>query len=605
MTRRITRNGWRQLTLLAALLAFSCLIAQHLFYWQVSAHARVAQVVNRINNSESDIPAMRGSIVDSNWQTLAAPVSSWRVAADPQWIASHEGAPTAARALAPLLHQPYANVLKVLTTPGTEYVVVAQGVDDATAQAIRALKLTGLILTSDWRTTYPQGSLAAAVLGFVNASGQGRYGLEYEYNSILAGRPGVEFTQPDITQRQLTVGVEQPRAPVNGATLQLTLNASIQHAVEQRLAEEVKKTHAASASAVVMDPHTGAILAMASVPTFDPNNYAAYPYSAYNNQALSLYQPGSTFKIVSVSTGLDTHSFSPWTTIDDPGYVYFYGAKIENWKKGVGWGVETPEKMLRYSANVGMAKFVHMIDPGTYYDYLLDHFGFGQATGIDLPNDVPSVIRTPTNNQGWSPIDQITNSYGQGINVTPLQLTTAVAALANGGLRMRPYLVQKIVNPDNTVRWTARPHVVARAVSPATAATMTNILMHSALDGEATCALTPGYKVAAKTGTATIEGPVATGLDVSQGTVASLIGYAPADNPRFAMLIQVTDPKPGPDGQHIYGSVTAAPVWHDVAEQIYNILKIPPEPAGPDVPTQAQLAQLQGPTDWACEFDKP
>jgi cell division protein FtsI (penicillin-binding protein 3) len=348
-----------------------------------------------------------------------------------------------------------------------------------------------------------------------------------------------------------------------------------------------------------MDAHTGAILAMASLPSYDPNRYGRVPYpNLFDNLALQSYQPGSTFKVVSVSAGLDSGSFTTQTTVNDPGFYQNYGITVRNWEVGTGWGIETPEIMLQHSANVGMAQFANLEGPTTFYKYVVDRFGFNSPTGVDLPSDSPGLVRWPGHGY-WLPMDMLTNSYGQGINVTPLQLIDAVAAIANGGIRMRPYVVQKIVfndRPNHT--WVASPRRLGRAVSPTTARTMTRLLQASAYDGEAMCALTSNYPVAAKTGTATIEGPAAHGLDLRGGTVASLVGFAPANNPRFVMLIKLTHPLPGAGGRHIWGSVVAAPAWHDIALSLYRMLGILPQRGS----TPADLTYKQSPNYWDCEF---
>ncbi len=259
--------------------------------------------------------------------------------------------------------------------------------------------------------------------------------------------------------------------------------------------------------------------------------------------------------------------------------------------------------MLRHSANVGMAQFVNMMRPTTFYHYVTDQFGFNSPTGIQLAGESPGFVRTPTNGQPWRMMDLLTNSYGQGINVTPLQLTAAVGALANGGWRMKPYIVKSIIYPgeDNRPPYIAHPQRVVQAVSAATAQTMTALLQHSAENGEATCALTKDYPAAAKTGTATIEGPAAHGLDYTGGTVASLVGYAPVNDPKFVMLVTLNHPKPGYNNNDIWGSVVAAPAWHDIAMALYRLMGIVPQPGS----TPAQLDQWQGsgPGGWACAFD--
>ncbi len=598
MIARLIRLGWRQLLVFLLLFSFAGYIGKGLVYWQVVEHTRITREAARIYGSQTNLPAQRGSIVDTSGMVLVGDTLSWLVAADPQYTPQPR---YAAYKLSFALNRDPGPILKLLQTPDTRYVVIARQVDDATARRIRALGLQGIILTQTHRPVYPAGQLAAQVLGFVNYGGVGQYGIEEQYNTILAGKDGSQFAFVDTANQPLPVGVARPRPPVDGARIQLTIDARMQSILERRIADAVQRYGAESGNGVIMDPHTGAILAMASVPGFDPNHYGDFVNTpdVFNNLTLRRYQPGSTFKVVSVAAGLDSGAFTTRDTVYDPGYFTTpNGVTIRNWDKGNGWGVETPEIMLRHSANVGMVQFVGKMNPLTYYRYVVDRFGFGSLTGVNLPGESAGAVRTPDHGP-WQLLDLYTNSYGQGIDVTPLQLTDAVAALANGGWRMKPYIVKSITYANHShADWYARPQRVTRAVKPSTAATMTDLLVKSAVDGEATCALTAGVPVAAKTGTATIDQPGAHGQSYTGGTVASLIGYAPANNPRFVMLIVIRHPQPGPTGNDIWGSVVAAPAWHDVALSLYRLMNIVPQPGS----TPANLGQLQGPTDWNCSF---
>jgi cell division protein FtsI/penicillin-binding protein 2 len=593
--RHVIALGWRQVLLLGALLAFAGLIAQNLVYWQVTQHARLAQAAAGIYDSQTNLPALRGRIYDANNRLLVTDVPAFLLAADPRSIARPR---YDAAQLARVLHRDPGPILaKLETPPPLRYVVIQHQVDGPTAAAVRALALPGIILTPTSRASYPQGALAAPVLGFVNANGVGQYGLEQAYNGILAGRDGSQLIYVDTANRSLPVGIQRPRPAVPGASLALTIDVRIQAIVERRLAAALRRYGATSGTAIVMDPHTGAILAMASLPSYDPNHYnqVADP-RLYGNLALQKYQPGSTFKIISVAAGLDSGAFTTRTTVNDPGYYQNDGITVHNWQAGIGWGAETPETMLQHSANVGMAQFANMEGPLRFYKYVIDRFGFNAPTGIDLPGESPGYVRSPGHGR-WQLMDLLTNSYGQGIDVTPLQLTAATVALANGGWRMRPYVVQRIQYPDHH-SWIARPRRLARAVRATTAATMTHLLQKSAYNGEAMCALTANYPVAAKTGTATIEQPAAHGLNLAAGTVASLVGWAPANNPRFVMLVTLTHPQPGPGGRYIYGAVVAAPVWHDIAVNLYRLFGITPQPGS----TPPDLADLQRSRSWMCDF---
>ena len=602
MVARFIASGWRQLLLLLALVSFSSMIARNLFYWQVTEHAHIAHEAAKIYDSETNIPARRGEIFDTNGVPLVTDVAAFDVAVDPVDTPSSVKKYNAYW-LGRTLRRDPGPILAQLDLPNIRYVVIARGIGQTAEQAVKALGLEGVIITPSFRAFYPE-TIAAPVLGFVSAAngGEGQYGLEQQYDSVLRGQDGSKFIYYDTANHPLPVGVQKPRPPVNGGDLILTLDSRIQAVVEQRLAAAIARYGAQSGTAIVMDPHTGAILAMASLPSFDPNHYGAVTNPAvFVNQALQRYQPGSTFKVFGISAGLDAGAFTPNTTVYDPGYYQNYGITVHNWEP-TGWGVETPAIMLRHSANVGMAQFANMMGAGTFYKYVIDRFGFNSPTGVGLPDESGGYVRTPTDDPLWQMEDLLTNSYGQGIDATPLQVVTAFAALANDGWRMRPYIVKSIIYPQQMHRanFIARPQRVARAVSARTAATLRSVITDASDTdtAETTCALTKNYPVIAKTGTATIEGPSAHGMDLTGGTTASLLGYAPADDPKFVMLVTLRDPAPGPSGQDIYGAVAAAPAWHDIAESLYRIMGIMPQIGS----TPPKIDFWQGPMDWNCGF---
>ncbi len=633
LTWHLVRLGWRQLTLLSVMFIFALLITQNLAYWQVTEHTSLARQAQQTYDQTIPVPAPRGEILDSKRIPLVTSAQVSKLYVDPTAL-NPKGLPAItlrdARALAPLLGQDAATLTRELTyrgahVPAAQHVFIADGLSDDTANAINALNLgQGIILAARPRAFYPDGALAAPLLGFVSKNGDGQYGIEQAYDPILRGQDGARLNLTNALTRPQTA---RPRPFVPGADVVLTINETIQQIVEKRLSEIISRTNALGAEAIVMDPKTGAIMAMASLPSYDPNNYGLVTDpSRFNNRALQNYQPGSTFKVISVASGFDAGAFNPTMTVYDPGIFQSpaYGdVPIHNWEP-VGWGNETPEIMLRHSANVGMVQFAAMIQPPQkFYNYLVNNFGFDRPTGINLPGEEHGAVRQPIGGN-WQPIDQLTNAYGQSIDVTPLQLVTAMGALANGGKRMRPYVVQRVEYQGGRVTET-RPLVVAQAVTPATAATMTALLHRSGLSqdlidsnpngaSEATCALTQGFPVAAKTGTSTVDVVKSGAQDTSKGTVASLLGYAPIDDPRFVMLVTVDHPRQQPGdsqaGSHIYGAITAAPVWHDIAESLYRYLDIAPRPEplrNDPILGSDNIPLFQGapPQGWGCEFDKP
>ncbi len=621
MIQRLMRAGWRQFTLFGAMGLFALLITQNLVHYQVAEHDRLARAATDAFDQPLPDPAPRGSIFDATGAPLVTGDTVYTLHADPSVLV--KGRDAAVAKLMPILRLDRATLTRDLTyrgpVSGAQYVLIADGLSSDTADAIRKLGLSGMRLERHPRAQYLSRGLAAPLLGYVDKGGAGRYGIEEAYDAALRGRDGTRLNLAAASTRLLPESA-RPHPYVPGADITLTINATIQQIVETRLQEELTRTHARHGTAIVMDPKTGAILAMASLPSYDPTNYSGVKNpDLFKNWALLHYQPGSTFKILSMAAGFDAGAFNTGTTVYDTGTFQspdYQDVPIHNWEAG-GWGWETPEIMLRHSANVGMVQFVQKIQPAQkYYDYLVKRFGFSRKTGLGLYEEAGAVRQADGGH--WQSLDLLVNSYGQSVDVTPLQMVVAVGALANGGKRMQPYVVQKIVYFGNHVQET-QPRVVAQAVSPSTADTITGVLHRSGLsqdirdanpygNSEATCALTDGFPVAAKTGTTTVD-TSATGVsDLGKGTVASLVGYAPVDNPRFVMLVTVDHPQTlstdSAGNNHIYGAVTAAPVWHDIAERLYPLLGIAPQPNYPD-PPHTDIPRMQGPQGWGCEFDKP
>ncbi|MBV9121161.1 MAG: hypothetical protein JOZ39_10675, partial [Chloroflexi bacterium] len=302
-----------------------------------------------------------------------------------------------------------------------------------------------------------------------------------------------------------------------------------------------------------------------NVPDFDPNQYANSDPAALANPAVSkIYEPGSTFKIITMSTGLAEHVVQPDSAIVDPGYLSLAGIRITNWD-GKGHSPESATQVLQYSSNVGAATVGWRVGAEKYYPYL-KAYGFGQKTGVDLAGELAGQVLFP-DDSAWTPSNLVTNSFGQGIAVTPMQLVAAVGAVANGGLLMKPHVVREI--KDGTSVHDIAPEQVRRVLSGDVAATLTKMLVDSAKIGEAQFAVVPGFNVAAKTGTAQIASP--NGGYESDKFVASLMGFAPADDPKFVMLVKIDEPQDVP-----FGSEVAAPVWREIAKQLFVHFKIEP-----------------------------
>ncbi len=423
--------------------------------------------------------------------------------------------------------------------------------------------LNGLIYRPRMKRIYPEGKLGANILGFVDFNGVGLNGVEETYDIELAGVPEAYYYHRNPLNAD-----QMPQIP-KGTDLILTIDRDIQAAVEDILIKAVQNTGSASGTILVMDPRNGEMLAIATTPMIDPNNYwksNEYINSGqpYNRAVNSIYEPGSVFKVITMGAALNEGVVTPDETMYDPGYYNIGGIQVVNWD-GAGHGNQTMTECMQHSLNVCLAYVANeKLGFEKFYKYV-DSFGFGRITGIDLGGEVAGLLRTPVD-EGWYEGDLGTNSYGQGLAVTPIQMMQAVSAIANDGMMSAPHVLKGQV-VDGRQFNPIRP-VVGMPVTAETARTLTEMLAIS-LEEEASNALVNGYRVAGKTGTASVATP--TGYSDSM-TNASFVGWGPADDP--SILIYVWLEKPTSD---IWGSVVAAPVFSEVFKQVAIMTKLPPD----------------------------
>ncbi|HEY8691493.1 MAG TPA: penicillin-binding protein 2 [Chloroflexota bacterium] len=547
----------------SALFLFAALLGARLYYWQVKQHDWLAAKAQQEHFRDEQIPARRGAVYDVNGSVLATNEAVDSVYGARKQI---EDPVKAAHVLSPLINVPEDKILDSISNPDLQFVRLKPWVTADVSQKIKAAQLAGIFLEPTTHRIYPQNSLAAHLLGFTNEDGSGQYGLEEFYNQALSGTPGHLRAEMDTARRPINFITPREASPArDGADLVTSVDSALQYIAERELADAVKLHKASGGSIVVMDPHTGEIMALANQPSFDPNRYGSSEDANFPDAAISkIYEPGSTFKIITMSIALAEHAVEPTSAISDPGSLSLAGIHISNWD-GKGHSPESATQVLQYSSNVGAATIGWRVGAAKYYPHIQD-YGFGVRTGVDLAGEVPGQVLFP-GQPNWTPSNLITNSFGQGIAVTPLQLVTAVAVVANGGLLVKPHVVREARGPDGTQHLGTTE--VRRVLEPQTAATLTKMLVDSAKIGEAQLAVVPGFNVAAKTGTAQIASP--TGGYVEGRFIASLIGFAPADNPRFVMLVKIDEPQDVP-----FGSEVAAPVWREIAKQLFIHYKIEP-----------------------------
>jgi cell division protein FtsI/penicillin-binding protein 2 len=607
---------YRKLYLLAfgLLLAFSSL-AYRLVDWQVLRHEELQglAVTNTVRTIARD--AMRGQIFDIRGNPLATSIPAKMVCADPTLLGDKRA--LVARALAPLLQTNQEFLLERLTpralvadgkTNFSQYVVLKHkvsletweqirqtmaalplGVDEAKLKsperaACRAVHDKAVFATDDQVRVYPNQSLAAHVLGYVSGEGAGQTGvdgIEREFNTNLTGIGGWWRTELDKHQRELVAFRDEDVPPRDGLNVVLTLDAALQNIMESELAEGMRKLSPISISSVMIRPRTGEILALANFPNFDPNHPGASPVDALRNRVISdTHEPGSTFKIVVVSGALDEHQVTLADTFDcEHGHYAYAGAVLHDHESH---GTLTVEGIITKSSNIGAAKIGIRLGEESLYGYIRN-FGFGARTGIPLPyevwGDLPPL-------KSWSKLSIARIPMGQGVAVTPLQMTMAMSAIANKGRLMRPMLVDRLIDGDGKVVMKYQPQPVRQVASPAAMSQMVTALKTVvSSEGTAPKARLDHYTVAGKTGTAE---KVENGHYVSDKYFSSFIGFFPADNPELCIAVFIDEP---PKGDH-FGGAAAGPIFKAIAERAANYLDLRPdlEPAAPANPALAAAA---------------
>ncbi|NWJ44477.1 MAG: penicillin-binding protein 2 [Chloroflexi bacterium] len=554
------------------LVAFALVI--NLFHWQVDQASTTSGIAKQLHLQTSEITARRGLIYDANNMLLAgnsAVYIVWGVPRDLTEAKLTENLDKLQKLLPNVPRDQIKSAL-VLNKEGTNtWNTIAKEVDATTAEQIRAAKLDGIYLEPKPRRVYPNGTLLAHILGFTNFEMKGAYGVEGYYNDELSGQPGKILAERDATGNPIALGAQQISPSVEGADLTLTIDSAIQSKVERETLAAMFRWKATAASAIVMNPQTGAILAWVSYPDYDPNNFNKTDTSRFRDPNVSdVYEPGSTFKIFTTAIGIDTGAVTPETNAGTlPGCVIKYGYTVCNYNR-VGYDNQTVIKTIQHSSNVGAMWIAEKFGPTKYYNYL-HNFGIGATTGIDLSGEVEGIIRWPEN-KSWTMLDFDMNSFGQAVAVTPVQLVTAVSAVANGGKLVKPYVVSKISRDGKVIEET-KPQVVRQIISPESSRTTTEVLVQAVTGGETHLVDVKGYRIAGKTGTAQIALP--SGGYSPDMYIGSTVAYAPADNPQFLVLVRL-------DNINTFGSNTAAPAVQNIVEFLLRYYNIPPtEPVTP------------------------
>jgi len=557
----------RLLLFTVLLLAWCMAIGGRLWSLQVVQHGEFTRRADRQQQRVIELDPPRGTIFDARGRELAVSIEVESVFAVPRELADREGAATR---LARVLALDRSKLARALDQD-REFVWIARKLDPPVARAVRALELPGVYFLEESKRYYPMRQLAAQVLGFVGTDNHGLAGLEANYERVVAGKPGRRTVLRDA-RRGLAVPPGLPSAdPVAGADLVLTLDSALQQIVEEELDLVVSGRRAQSGSVVLLDPDTGAVLAMASRPTFDPNAFRAASEAALRNRVVQdAYEPGSTFKMITAAAALEQGVVSPGDRFDcEMGGITLAGVRISDHKA---FGDLSFREIIAKSSNVGTIKTALRVPTADFYA-TIRAFGFGRATGIDLPGESPGLLMPL---ERWPALAKAYISFGQGISVTPLQLAGAFAAVANGGRLVEPYIVEEIRGAGETRRPHPAPVVRGEAASPRTIATLRELLAGVTVEGgTGRAAATPGYSAAGKTGTAQKAVPGRGYLP--DEFVASFVGWAPAARPLFVGVVVVDDPKGG-----YHGGDVAAPVFGAIARRALLTRHVRPERERPE-----------------------
>lgn len=562
--------------LISFFLGFLAIIGR-LFYWQVAAADALKTQASIQHFQTLAIPAPRGKVYTADRFPLVINQPSFLLYALPKQIGLSPA--EVAAQLAPITiktKDPESEVLEAeealleerLNKTDLFWIILARGLTEAQKKQAEDLKIEGLGFEEEDRRTYPEASMAAQLLGFVgsdeNGNPQGYYGLEGFYQRLLAGRPGRVSFEKDALGRPILLGKEFEERAVPGSDLVLYLERTLQFLIEDELKKGLEKYQAKAGSVVVVDPKTGGILAMASFPSFDPACFDEHdPFLFVNPVVGESFEPGSVFKILVMAAAIEEKAVA----VDDRCETCSGPKRIGEYTVRT-WNDEyhpssTMTEVLEHSDNVGMVYVGDKLGVKKLYSYL-KKFGLGEKSGVDLEGELLPPLR-PENN--WYEIDLATAAFGQGIAVTPIQMVMAGAAIANEGKLMEPHAISQIVRDGQKI--IVKPRMIRQVISPATARIITEMMVKAVDNGEARWTKPKGFRIAGKTGTAQI--PVAGHYDEKK-TIASFIGFAPANKPKFVMLVTLREPSTSP-----WGSETAAPLWFDIAQKLFAHWGISPK----------------------------
>jgi cell division protein FtsI/penicillin-binding protein 2 len=560
--------------MLVVALVLAGMVWSRLAYWQVAEHGKLASQAQAQYREVIELPAIRGAIFDRNLTQLVVNTTVYSAFVSPDQVSADQREQVAS-GLSTVLGVSKSSTLTTLAS-GAKFAYIAHRFSKDKADRLTALKLPGVGLEDDTQRAYlpgiqPGTTLAANLLGFVNYDGQGQYGLEAKYQAALAGTPGYISSYRDLANREIVLGSHTHQDPVNGSDLVLSLDANIQYAAEQALADGVKKDNAESGSVLIMDPTTGGIVASADYPSYSANDFTHTDASLFKDNVVGYdYEPGSVMKVVTLSGAMNAGAITPTTVINDPGYVNVGGYRIYDWDRRNHGNIDYTY-VLEHSLNVGAMKAMQAEGHAAFYNNL-QAFGLTRASGIDVSGE--TCLLPPAAAQ-MADAQYATSAFGQGIDVNMVQMLAAVNVIANGGRYAPPHVVERIGTQINPLLIQPQRQVV----SPQTAAQMTVMMQAVVEHGSGFTSVVRGFGLdqSGKTGTSQI--PV--NGHYTQDVWASFVGFLPAQHPRFTMLVVIRKPHyPGADRDWTLndGYLTAGPIWQKIAQAMVVDWHITPDP---------------------------
>ncbi|CEO34075.1 stage V sporulation protein D (Sporulation-specific penicillin-binding protein) [[Clostridium] sordellii] len=539
-----------------------------------------------LDQQTRDIPIepKRGTIYDKNMKELAVSVTKYTIWAKPVEVKDKE---KAAKVISNLIDEEHEDVLKLLKKKNMALVKVKRWIDDETAEKIREAKLPGIWVAEDNQRYYPYGNFASYVLGHTSDDATGIAGVEMQYDKHLKGKSGRLIVSTDASGREIPHGMEKYYEPVQGNGLVLTIDEVIQHYTEKAVQKAYELNNAKRVTAIAIDPKTGDVLSMASKPDYDPNNSRTpiYPYyeeelegygdkdkikgyfSMWRNPAVSdTYEPGSTFKLITSSAALEEGVIKEGEKFNCTGSVMVGGRKIKCWRHYKPHGAQEFKQGVQNSCNPVFVELGSRLGVSKMYDYI-EGFGFMDTTKLDLPGEAKGILY---NEKNVGPVELATISFGQSISVTPMQLISAIGAIANDGKLMQPRVVKELVDNQGNVTESIKPKVVRQVISEDTSNKMMEIAESVVSEGSGKAAYIPGYRIGGKTGTAqkVIDGKYAQGK-----YICSFVGIAPCDDPQIVVLAIVDEPT----GVSAFGSTTAGPIVKEIMNDSLKYLGVEPK----------------------------